>query len=104
MQRTADRGDACKLESVNREQGSWALKGRGAFVLFYLAGHHAGVWILVPQLGLEPGCLAVKAQSLNHWTTREFLGNSFAEEALWGWDVMGCRGGGGVCVGQGQEV
>ena len=28
--------------------------------------------ILVPQPGIEPGPLAVKAQSCNHWTTMEF--------------------------------
>ena len=28
--------------------------------------------ILVPQSGIEPGPRAVKAQSPNHWTTREF--------------------------------
>ena len=29
--------------------------------------------ILVPPPGIEPGPLAVKAQSPNHWTTREIL-------------------------------
>ena len=28
--------------------------------------------VLVPPPGMEPGSLAVKAGSLNHWTTREF--------------------------------
>ena len=28
--------------------------------------------ILVPQSGIEPEPLAVKAQSPNHWATREF--------------------------------
>ena len=28
--------------------------------------------ILVPQPGIEPGPSAVRAQSSNHWTTREF--------------------------------
>ena len=28
-------------------------------------------WILIPPLGTEPVPSAVKAQSLNHWTTRE---------------------------------
>ena len=28
--------------------------------------------ILVPQPGIEPGPLAVKAQNPNHWTAREF--------------------------------
>ena len=30
-------------------------------------------WILVLRPGIEPTPLAVKAQSPNHWTTREFL-------------------------------
>ena len=28
--------------------------------------------ILVPQSGIKPGLIAVKAQSRNHWTAREF--------------------------------
>ena len=34
--------------------------------------HHAACGILVPQLGIEPTPSAVKAQSPNHWTVREF--------------------------------
>ena len=40
------------------------------FVLFWL--HHMAFGILVPWLGIEPGSLAVKVASPNHWTTREF--------------------------------
>ena len=29
--------------------------------------------VLVPQLGIEPAALAVKAWSPNHWTTRKLL-------------------------------
>ena len=32
-----------------------------------------GLWDLVPRPGIEPGALAVRAQSPNHWTTKEFL-------------------------------
>ena len=35
--------------------------------------HLAACEILVPQPGIEPGTLAVQAQSPNHWTAREFL-------------------------------
>ena len=31
-----------------------------------------GLWDLSSQLGIEPGPLAVKASSPNHWTSREF--------------------------------
>ena len=34
--------------------------------------HHAAFGILVPWLGTELTLLAVKAESPNHWTTREF--------------------------------
>ena len=34
---------------------------------------HVACRILVPQPGIEPGPLAVKAQRPNHWTAREFL-------------------------------
>ena len=33
--------------------------------------------ILVPWLGIEPRPLTVKAQSLNHWTTKEFPSFAF---------------------------
>ena len=35
--------------------------------------------ILVPQPGIEPVPAAVKAWSLNHWTTREVLNGTFKE-------------------------
>ena len=35
--------------------------------------HHAAYGILVPQLGVEPMPPALKAQSLNQWTTRKVL-------------------------------
>ena len=37
------------------------------------APHHVAHRVLFPWLGIEPVPLAVKAQSPNHWTTREFL-------------------------------
>ena len=36
--------------------------------------YHAACGILVPQPGIEPEPLAVKARSSNHWTAREFPG------------------------------
>ena len=44
------------------------------FILFYFLIwlHHAACGILVPQPGIEPMPSAVKAQSPNHWTAREF--------------------------------
>ena len=33
---------------------------------------HAACGILVPQPGMEPGALAMRALSPNHWATREF--------------------------------
>ena len=36
---------------------------------------HAGCRILVPWLGVEPGRLAMKAPSPNHWTARELYEN-----------------------------
>ena len=40
-------------------------------LLFYFIFGHAECGILVSQPGIEPLPLVVKAQSLNHWTTRE---------------------------------
>ena len=46
------------------------------FILFYIILYfwpgRPACGILVPRPGIEPGPSAVKVQSLNHWTTREF--------------------------------
>ena len=43
------------------------------FLSFFLVGaHHVACGILVPWPGMETGSSAVKAQSPNHWTSREF--------------------------------
>ena len=39
---------------------------------FFLAMHHVACGILVLQPGIKLGPLAMKAWTLNHWTTREF--------------------------------
>ena len=44
----------------------------GGGVFSFFLPHHAAFRILVPQPGIEPGPLAVKAQSPNYCTTREF--------------------------------
>ena len=44
----------------------WGGGGMGGMLLCHSAGR-----ILVPPPGIEPGLLAVTAQSPNHWTTRE---------------------------------
>ena len=41
-------------------------------LLFFFFGHTPQLIGLVPQPGIEPGTLAVKAHSPNHWTYREF--------------------------------
>ena len=41
------------------------------FLIFVGCCFGLAAWILVPLPGVEPGPLALKAQSLNHWTTRE---------------------------------
>ena len=40
--------------------------------IFIFWPHLAACGIFVPQLGVEPAPLAVKTQSPNHWTSREF--------------------------------
>ena len=42
------------------------------FSFFFFWSHCAACGNLVPWPGIEPGPRAVKAQSPNHWTTREF--------------------------------
>ena len=44
------------------------------YIYFFLLGlcHCVACRILVPQPGIEPGPLAVRALSPNHWATREF--------------------------------
>ena len=41
------------------------------FLIFISWPHHSVCGILVPRPGTEPTPLAVEAQSLNHWATRE---------------------------------
>lgn len=48
---------------------------RKFFFFFWLP--HEACRILVPQAGIEPWSLAVKVQSLNHWTAKEFLRKFF---------------------------
>ena len=40
--------------------------------IYLFIGNLAACGILVPQPGIEPRSLVVKAQNLNHWTSREF--------------------------------
>ena len=42
----------------------------------------ASSWVLFPQLAIEPWPLAVKVQSHNHWTAREFPFQLFLNSAL----------------------
>ena len=50
---------------------------------FFFWPYHRVSGILVPQLGTEPGPLAVKARSLNHWIAREFSKfDTFEESSL----------------------
>ena len=41
-------------------------------IFFFFWPCHTAYRILIPQSGLEPRATAVKAQSPNHWTAREF--------------------------------
>ena len=50
----------------------WVLWGFFLLFLFFFAPLHR---ILVPVSGIEPGPLAVKVPSLNHWTSRVFPGS-----------------------------
>ena len=85
------------------------------FVLFYSVlfvwPHCAACGILVPQPGIKPGPLAVRATSPNHWTTRELPQQSipdwtnqrFSRRAAVSlgaftflWDIFGCHDDGGT--------
>ena len=44
---------------------------------FFFWPRHVACGILVPQPGIEPGPSALKVQSPNHWTTREFPNDFF---------------------------
>ena len=53
--------------------------GKGSFCYFLIVSILFFFWpcrmacgILVPQPGIEPGPLAMRPQSPNHWTAREF--------------------------------
>ena len=49
--------------------------------IFLLWPHCAACGISVPRPGIEPGPLAVKARSLNHWIAREFSKFDTSEES-----------------------
>ena len=44
----------------------------GVFNIFFFFCHIEAFWILFPQPGMESVPPTVEAQSLNHWTAREF--------------------------------
>ena len=46
----------------------------GSELFWVEVANHAAYRILIPQPGIEPTAMAVKALSLNHWTSREVLG------------------------------
>ena len=47
-------------------------KSHFLFFSFFILLHHMACGILAPWPGIEPGPLAVKAQSSSHWSAREF--------------------------------
>ena len=49
---------------------------KGLLNFFPMATSH-GMWILVPQPGIEPMPPAMEVQYLNHWTAREVQQESF---------------------------
>ena len=49
------------------------------FFFFFFLATRTAFQILVPHLEIEPVPPAVEAQSPNHWTTREFLGEAFSD-------------------------
>ena len=94
------------------------------YVFFFFLPCWAACGILIPQPGIKPRPLAVRAQSPNYWTTREFPGVGFyflvtaehlvraecwKSEALWRsrqgnppqpWTL--CRNGNVLCVVQSE--
>ena len=53
-------------------------------ILYFFWPNYAACGILVPQPGIEPRPSAVKAQSPNHWTAREFPTAILTDDARWG--------------------
>ena len=51
-------------------------------LFFFFWPHYMACGVLVPRLGAEPRPLAVKAWSLNQWTTREFLRVTFFKNCV----------------------
>ena len=59
------------VSEVNRNGRRWDIGSH----LLILGLCCVACGIIVPLQGTEPVSSAVKAQSPNHWTTREFLGH-----------------------------
>ena len=70
---TGDQLGGCWLPQTERETTKSEPKKLESPVILLIWLCHAFCGILVPQPETEPGPLAAKAQSPNHWTTRGFL-------------------------------
>lgn len=55
----------------------WFFKFHLLLLLLLFWPHGTAKGILASLTGMEPGSMALKAPSLNHWTSREFLVISF---------------------------
>ena len=66
--------DLYRKETVSSK--TWDQREREVSYLFIWL-HCVACGILVPQPGIEPRAMAVKALTPNHWTTREFPERSF---------------------------
>lgn len=104
VQGPGDGGDVCNLESKS-ETGArvWPCAlTRRAVVLFgwffcFVWLPHTACRVLVPSQRTGPRALGNESPECpNHWTAGELPGNSFAEEALWGWGIEGRVGVGGA--------
>lgn len=58
------------------------------FFFFWLHGTACKIFVSSP--GIEPASLAVKARSLNHWTTGEVLREVYFHLYTPGWVFMNC--------------
>ena len=58
-----------------RSREGTCLKNTEMIFFFFFGLHRQACGILGPRAGIEPGALAVRAWSPNHWTAREFPKN-----------------------------
>ena len=81
---TESTGSSCSKDPSSPMGAGNSFSFFSFFFSFFFWARRATCGILIPRPGIEPGPLAMKEWSLNHWTAREFPGKSFYRQNMGG--------------------